>query len=202
MRDIHASSKARRLARRLGFDGNPLRRRTDRLAAGLVVLLCVVFLIGAPLLSVLAIGRVSHAAATERQAAHSWRQVSAVALKGAPAPASWGLFGYTWIPARWTAPGGQQRTGEIAVSGGVTAGQRVQMWVDAAGTPADPPLSSSVVVARETVAAAVAVAALAIVLLTAAWVGQWVLGRRRLASWEAGWAAVGPVWTKRFRSRG
>jgi hypothetical protein len=44
--------------------------------------------------------------------------------------------------------------------------------------------------------------ALAIVLLCLAWAGRWVLDRRRLAGWEADWAAVGPQLTKRFWSRG
>jgi len=29
-----------------------------------------------------------------------------------------------------------------------------------------------------------------------------VLDRRRLADWEAAWAAVDPQWTRRFLSRG
>jgi hypothetical protein len=44
--------------------------------------------------------------------------------------------------------------------------------------------------------------ALGFVLLCLAWAGRWVLDRRQLAAWEAAWAAVGPHWTKRFRSRG
>jgi len=39
-------------------------------------------------------------------------------------------------------------------------------------------------------------------LLCLAWAGRWALDRRRLAGWEAAWAAVGPLWTRRFRSRG
>ena len=42
------------LARKLGLDGNPLRRRTDKIAAWAAALLVAVFLIGAPLLSVAA----------------------------------------------------------------------------------------------------------------------------------------------------
>jgi hypothetical protein len=61
MRDIRASvevpgMKTTRIARKLGLDGNPLRRRTDKAAAGLVALLLAVFLIGAPFLSVAAVG--------------------------------------------------------------------------------------------------------------------------------------------------
>jgi hypothetical protein len=40
------------------------------------------------------------------------------------------------------------------------------------------------------------------VLAAAASAGQWLLGRRRLAGWEADWNAVGPQWTKEFRARG
>ena len=43
--------KRTRLARRLSLDRNPLRRRTDKIAAGLAALLVAVFLIGAPILS-------------------------------------------------------------------------------------------------------------------------------------------------------
>ena len=57
-------------------------------------------------------------------------------------------------------------------------------------------------VANEARAAVTATVTLGIVLLFLAWAGRWVLDRRRLAAWEAAWAAVGPHWTKRFRSRG
>jgi len=47
-----------------------------------------------------------------------------------------------------------------------------------------------------------ATAALGAVLLWLAGAGRWMLDRRRLAGWEAAWAAVGPQRTWRFRSRG
>ena len=75
-----------RLARRLGLDGNPLRRRTDKIAACLAALLLAVFLIGAPVLSVRAVGWAGHTVAAGQQAARSWRQVSAVLLRAARPP--------------------------------------------------------------------------------------------------------------------
>jgi hypothetical protein len=51
-------------------------------------------------------------------------------------------------------------------------------------------------------AAVLATAALGAVLWWLAGVGRWMLDRRRLADWEAAWAAVGPQWTWHFRSRG
>jgi hypothetical protein len=47
--------KRTRLSRRLGLDGNPLRRRTDKIAACAAAALLASFLIGAPL-SVVAAG--------------------------------------------------------------------------------------------------------------------------------------------------
>jgi hypothetical protein len=74
--------------------------------------------------------------------------------------------------------------------------------VDPAGSPVGFPLTHRLIVADEAIAAVTATVALGIVLLCLASAGRWVLGRRRLAAWEAAWAAVGPHWTKRFRSRG
>jgi len=45
-------TRTERLARRLGLDSNPLRRRTDRIAGCLGAGLLAAFLIGAPLLSI------------------------------------------------------------------------------------------------------------------------------------------------------
>jgi len=70
-----------RLVRRLALDGNPLRRRTDKIAACLAGLLLAIFLIGAPLLSVAA----AHWAGGggQQQAGRSLRQVLAVLLGAA-----------------------------------------------------------------------------------------------------------------------
>ena len=84
----------------------------------------------------------------------------------------------------------------------MAAGRTVPLWVDAAGSPAGPPLNHREVAAREATAAVVATGALGMVLLCLAWAGRWALDRRRLADREVAWASVGPQWTKRFRSRG
>ena len=188
-----------RVARRLGLDGNPLRRRTDKIEACLSVVLVAVFLIGVPVAAGAAVGWVSRGAAAEQQATRSWRQVPAVVQKAAPAPTGWEI---PRVPARWTAPSGRPRTGQIPVSAAVAAGQTVRLWVDAAGTPAGPPTSRGLVELDEIAAAAVAVLAVGIALLGLVGAGRLVLDRRRLAGWEAAWADVGPQWTKRFRSRG
>jgi hypothetical protein len=175
--------KTTRLARRLGLDGNPLRRRTDKIETWLGTLTLVVFLAGAPVLSV--------AAGRAWVTGHSGRQVSAVLLQAAPSVT--GL-----VPARWIAPDGRARTGRIPVSRGLAAGRTVSLWVNAAGSPTRQLLNHGAVLGREALAAVFAPVALGWVLLCLAEVGRWALDRRRLADWDAAWAAVGPQWTRRF----
>src|SRR5215467_314431 len=159
-------SRARRLARRLGLDANPLRRSTDKIGTWLTAQLLVAFLVGAPLLAIAAFTWADHAGAAEQRAERSWREVPAVLLRAAPGPNSFagGAFGYTWVPARWTAPDGRLRAGEIPVSAGLAAGRTVPLWVDATGMPADVPLTHRAVVTRAATAAAVATITLIIVL--------------------------------------
>ena len=197
-------TRTERLARRLGLDNNPLRRRTDKIAVCLGAGLLAAFLSGAPLLSIAAAGWAGHAAAVEQRAQRDWRQVTAVLLRSAPAPAPFadGLYGGVWVPATWSAPDGQSRTGDINVTTGVAQGQTVPIWVTASGLPAGPPLTHGSVVARSVLAAAVAPIVLAITLAFLAGVTRWVLDWRRIAGWDAAWARVGPQWTKRFWSRG
>jgi hypothetical protein len=195
---------APRLAGRLGLDGNPLRRRTDRIGTWLMAQFLVIVLVGAPLFAIAAFTWAARAGAAELRAERSWREVPAVLLRSAPAPDSFagGVFGYSWVPARWTAPDGRVRSGDIPVEVGLAAGRKVRMWVDPAGMPTDVPLTHRAVQARAATAAAIATILLLAVLSCLALAGRWLLDRRRLADWELAWAIVGPQWTKRFRSRG
>ena len=196
--------RARRLARKLGLEANPLRRRTDKIATWLMAQFLVVVLVGAPLFAIAAFTWAARAGVAEQRAERSWREVPAVLLRSVPVPDSFagGVFGYSWVPARWTAPSGQVRSGDIPVEVGLTAGRKVRLWVDAAGRPTDAPLTHRAIVARAATAAAVATVVLLIALSSLALIVRWLLDRRRLTDWELAWAIVGPQWTKRFRSRG
>jgi hypothetical protein len=193
-----------RFARRIGLDRNPLRRRIDRFGACLRAALLVVFLAGAPLVSMMAAAWSGHSGNAQLRAQREWHRVSAVLLHSSPVPAVYanGLNGGAWEPARWTAPDGQARTGRIEVATGLKQGQRVPLWVTAAGAPTGNPLTHAAMVARVVLAAFIAPLLLAVAIAIVAGILRWVLDRRRLAGWETAWASVGPQWTRRFWSKG
>ena len=189
-----------RLARQMGLGRNPLRRRTDRIEAWISAGLLAVFLISAPLLGT-SIGRWVHQGGVrEQRAQQSWHQTPAVLLATAPAPHRY-AFRLSWqnavpVPARWSGPGGQPRSGEVPAPPGSRAGQLVQVWVDGSGRVTGPPLLGAELSRRVVGAEVLAPLALGVALLIVAFVVRWLLNRRRLRDWEAGWASIGPRWSR------
>lgn len=186
------------LRRRLGCDHNPLRRRTDRLAALLLPAVVAAFLLLAPLAAVLAGQVAQHGNTTAQQAQQSWHPVPAVLLAGAPGPLfrdggsnSWTV----WAPARWTAAG-HMHSGLVPATSGTRSGTTITIWLDRAGVPRLP-LSSGAARYRIVTTIAIAVTALALLLAVAAMVIRSELDHRRLASWETAWLSVGPQWSSR-----
>jgi hypothetical protein len=187
--------------RRAGFDHNPLRRDLDRIQATLRAALLAVFVIGAPIATVV----VSHGVyvaglRAERAQAATWHRVPAVVLHTMSLKAA--AWRHPVQPAavllvRWTAPGGQFRTGEIMDGKSLAAGSTVTIWVGAQGRLSLPPLTHADVVAHVIGAAVLTPALLALVLCTVGGGASLVLDRRRLARWEADWLVVEPQWTRR-----
>src|SRR5215470_15146223 len=105
-----------RLARRLGLDGNPLRRRTDKMATALAALLVAMFLIGAPCLSAAAADWAGRTGVTGHWAEHSWRQVPTVLQRVAQVPATGELLDRSWVQAPQSAQYRRARAGETVVS--------------------------------------------------------------------------------------
>lgn len=176
----------------LSWGSNPLRRKVDRIEAGIFAGLLVAFLIGAPLLAIAAGWWEHGAAVAEQRAQRSVHVVTAVLLQDVPDIAA-GTG--TWdggALARWPASDGKSRVGLVLDTAGAQAGSRLPIWVDGSGRPADPPLTRPDVRSRVIAAAALAPAAFAITLLAAAIWLRWLLNRRRLAGWGAAWADIGP----------
>ena len=190
------------LARRVGLDTNPLRRGSDRAEAWLRIGLVLVFLIASPLAAI-GLGKLTSAASfsAARAQTASERYVPAVLLDKVARAADdplYGATGFVWARARWTAPDGQRRIGEVPAPVGSKAGRTEYIWVDRTGELTYPPIGESQIASRVIAVIALTPAALGIVLLIVLWLAKSVLDRRRLQNWAAEWSAVEPQWTKRL----
>jgi hypothetical protein len=185
-----------RLLRGLRPDRNPLRRGSDRTETAMLVVLLAAFLAGAPFAAHAAGNWTYATSAREAQAQQTaLHQVPATLLQAAT-PWSMGEGGAE-VQARWKAPDGQTRTGQVFVSSGAPAGSTVMVWTNQAGQLSDSPLQHSQVTGRADMARVLAVAALAVTLIMLGLAGRWALDRRRLAAWDTDWLATEPRWSPR-----
>jgi hypothetical protein len=194
---------ASRIAIRLGLDGNPLRRRIDKASALGTAGLLAVFLGAAPVASIAVANAVGAATAAEQHNQRTWQMVQAVLLQNAaiaPGQYDGGYDSWTW--AKWTTPAGHPMKGLVEAHAGAEAGTRIPIWISPSGRWAGTPLGRGTAELRVALAITATIIMLALALLCVSAMVQRRLDRRRLAYWEAGWNAVGPGWTKQFRTRG
>jgi uncharacterized membrane protein YhaH (DUF805 family) len=187
------------VARRLGFDHNPLRRRSDLIEAWLLPAVIAVFLIVSPLLVGAASAWVHNDNAAALQAQRSWHRVTAVLLVAVPGPLMSDNGANTWVMwtrARWSADG-RRHVGQVPAAAGSSAGSTVSVWLDRAGDVQAPPLNALQMRDRVVLAAVVALTALAVFLTAVTLICRRLLDRRRLAGWAADWLSVGPQWSRR-----
>jgi len=185
------------IARRFALDRNPLRRKSDRIEAWILLVLTVAFL---PMSIVTAVGASHWAEQSARceYAAQRLQEVSAVLLQAAPAtdPAVDGSASVL-VRARWPVDRATH-IGDIAVVPGTARGTTVQIWITKNGNVATPPLTSAQIDARVVAGIVLAPMAVALALWLLLCLVRWPLNRRRLASWAASWTSVGPRWTQRL----
>jgi hypothetical protein len=187
-----------RFARRAGFDGNPLRRRSDVIAAWLLPAAILTFLILCPGVYAVTAMRVHADAAAARRASHSWHYVTGTLLQAAPGPEQSDADANRWTvltPARWVT-GGHAHTGTVPAAAGSPQGSQDRVLVNPAGQAEMRPMTAAQADDRIAADTMAALAALAVVLAGLAWAVRKVLDRRRLAGWETEWLAVGPRWSR------
>jgi hypothetical protein len=193
---------ARRIARRLGWTRNPLRRTSDRIEAWSTAALIVVILSIGPWAAM-------HAATTAYrhdikmnayERAHRF-PVQAVLL----ADATWhvdatdaGQAAPETVPVlvSWSWQNGVVKTGTGFAPVGQRSGSTVRIWVDDHGARSVEPAQRS-----PRTDATVAVA-LVVCVASAGFAGirqivRWLLDRRRLRSWQAEWRVVERRWSSR-----
>jgi len=187
-----------RLARRLGLDHNPMRRRSDVIEGWLLPAAVVGFLIAGPLLGAVVGLRVHSDNIATQRAERAWHRVPAVLLQAAPGPMVSDNGANTWLvwtEARWLVAG-RPRVGIVPAAAGTKDGAAVRVWLDRAGDVQEPPLSPTGASDRVMIAISFALAALAVFLTGMVLLGRRMLDRHRLAGWEAAWLAVGPQWSR------
>ena len=193
-------TRRERCARWLGLDHNPLRRPADRAEAWLRLLMIALILTVVPVTAIgcgLVANQVfARQARAEHRADHL---VSAVLIEPTAGSAidPYVADPETFVQARWTAPDGVVRTGQILAPAGAPAGRIIRIWVNDSGVTVDSPSGHTKVV---TGAALVGVTSglmliLMLVLLQAA--ARRMLDRQRLAAWDTEWRGTGPLWTGR-----
>jgi len=183
-----------RAVRGLWPDRNPLRRTLDRIEAVVAGGLVVAFLAGAPLAALTtghAVYRIWSRTADVQQA--TWHRVPAVLLAGLS------VSGYDdgRVAVWWRASDGRRRTGTVPAPSGARAGRTVAVWVDTAGRVTGPPVTLLQVRGMAVLAAVLACIAVGFIVVCAGLLARSVLGRRRLAAWDADWRATEPQWTGR-----
>jgi hypothetical protein len=188
-----------RQTRRLGFDRNPLRRRTDRIEAAIRLAIVILLLVAMPLAAI-AVGRQADNLALRR--AHAQQaadhQVSAVLLEQAQAngvPGPYTSVQLTYVLARWQPPGGPPRSGQVLAPAGTPAGSTVTIWIDASGAVVSPPPDHREIVGDAALAAMVTGLIASLLLLGLNTLARRALDRRRLNAWAAEWSATGPRWS-------
>lgn len=188
------STRLGRVLRGLRPDRNPLRRGSDRAETAMLGALLAAFLACAPF-AAHAAGSWTYATSVREMQAQqtATHEVRATLLQAAT---PWGVSeGGAEAQARWKAPDGQVRTGQVFVLSGAAVGSTVMVWVNQAGQPTDSPLELSQVVGRTNMARVLAVVALAVTLIAIGLAGHWAMYRRRLARWDAEWMATGARWS-------
>ncbi len=149
------------------------------MVAGLIA----VFLISAPGLASLAGRWMGSAGMREQRAEVVWHLVPATVQGSAQGQIPSAPADQFWMPARWTAPDGQERRGWIPVSLGDAASGSTRVWVTPSGSLTGPPLRHSQVQAHIAIAEWVTALALGLLLWLAGGAGRVLLARRRLADW-------------------
>jgi len=188
-----------RMARWLGFDRNPLRRRTDRVEAVLRLVLIVLLVAVIPAAAVVAGRWADHQALHRAQLERATdRLVTAVLLENAPAsgvPDPYTSVQTVRVRARWQPPGQPPRSGEVLAVAGARQGSTVRTWIDRSGAVTAPPADHRVIVGCVFLAVMATFELSWLVLLAAAVLVRRALDRRRLNAWEAEWRANGPLWS-------
>ena len=160
---------------------NRPRRCYDRAGSVITAAMIAAFLFGAPA-AAFAAGHWVHASTLSTQRAQqATRQQTRAVLLSNVRPAKCGAS----MAARWAAPDGTARTGNITAMAGPAVGSTMMVWTDASGRLTGPPWRQTTAVDRGVAAAVLAALILGLLLLGAGTLAHRALTRHRLAAPDA-----------------
>lgn len=164
------------------FDGNPLRRRSDRIDTAIVLVSLMIFM--AFLWPAAGLGRQVYAKGLQAELAGPGHRQAVIAEVVDPAR------GLGWRPrtVRWTTPKGSPQTGQVVLPPSTPAGSRTQIWIDGTGGITAPPQRHMKTVTDGVVAAIAVAGGAGTILLLCLAATRGLLNRRRDAEWERAWA--------------
>lgn len=188
--------------RRYWLGRNPLRRRSDRLEAAAVAAALIMLLFSVWPAVVVGRSVYERGLQAERAGQGIRQSVTATLARDAPytLPTGSGEDGAepgSHAPARWMAPSGHWKMGEVAVPAGTRAGTSVKVWIDGHGELTTPPTSHADTLTGATVAAFLVVVGSAATLSLAFRAFRGLLDRGRYAAWDASWAEACARWRRR-----
>ena len=180
--------------------GNTLARTSDRAEAVVGALFLGIWLF---MLPVSAVAGATMFAGLSGDANAQQERVSATAVLLAPtAPqqvASDGtpLRGVSSVQARWTDPGGFERTALVPADDGLQTGDQIEIWLDPSGAVTTAPVTTLSALTQAVIVATVGWASCGLMLAAVFLTGRKRLDRRRLSDWTTEWQTVGPNGTMR-----
>ena len=157
-----------KLKRRMACDGNPLRRRSDVIAAWLTPVAILIFIALIPVAAKVTSSLTHAQNAAVARAMPTWNVVEGHLLRSAPGPVQTDNGGNLWnevVPAQWTFQG-HQHEGAVPVLAGSRVGDRQKIYLNDAGQVQTPPLDATQLADRTDTITFIALGVLALVLLT------------------------------------
>lgn len=175
---------------------NPLRRRSDRLEAWVVLAAWALTVLGGVVAGLLATRSVEHNLDRQRV---EWRPVVAQLTEDAPGTTAPSASGSerVWAEVRWTATDGSPHTGQTRVAPASTVGTPVTVWTDTEGRMVTEPATRSEARLRSSLIGVIVGVTAAGVPFVGGRLARGRLERRRMDEWDEEWERVGPLWGRK-----
>jgi len=175
---------------------NPLRRRSDRVEAWVVLAAAASMAVSAPVTGAMA----SDALADSLREQSDLHRTKAVLTENAPSTdgiATVSSNPKVPVEVKWQSADGRSRTARAPVEAGTPARTTVTVWLDSRGVPRQPPPGTGEIASESAAAGTATAVATCFLVGSGCWLARRRLDAVRDKGWEREWAAVGPWWSRR-----